>query len=65
MLSQYLTWDELIHTSYFTDLQFAKLVAFSLTKTDGFRATDAFCREPDFSELAGWYSEILDLRKLD
>ena len=38
MLSAYLTWDELIHTSYFNNERFRKLIALPLTEAKGFRA---------------------------
>lgn len=58
MMSEYLTWDELIHTSYFDDEQFSKLVAFALTQADGFRATTTFKQDPEYGMLADWYGSI-------
>lgn len=58
MISDYLTWNELIHTSYFNNARFRKLVAFTLTQAEGFRATDAFRRDPEYDLVAGWHGEI-------
>ena len=37
LLSRYLTWDELIHTSYFQVPRFRKLVAYAISSANGFR----------------------------
>ena len=58
MISDYLTWNELIHTSYFNNARFRKLVAFALTQAEGFHATDAFMRDPEYGLVARWYDEI-------
>lgn len=58
MLSEYLTWDELIHTSYFYNTKFCKLIAYALIQTEGFRATEAFRNDPDFEAVADWYSDL-------
>ena len=58
ILSEYLTWDELIHTSYFTNPYFCKLMAYSLTQADGFEATIAFQQDPYYAVAAVWYEEI-------
>jgi hypothetical protein len=58
LLSTYLTWDELIHTSYFQVPRFCKLVAYALSTADGFRATAAFRADPDYTLVAGWFDEM-------
>ena len=55
---RYLTWDELIHTSYFSTSQFRKLVAYAISKGKGFRANAAFVQDPQFALTAQWYGEI-------
>jgi hypothetical protein len=57
-LSQYLTWEELVHTSYFSVLQFKKLVAYAVSRQKGFRANAAFMQDPDFELVAQWYCDI-------
>ena len=59
MLSVYLTWDELIHTSYFKTAHFRKLVAYSLAQFKGFRVTAAFKQDPDYPRVAAWYEDIV------
>ena len=58
MLSDYLTWDELIHTSYFKNAYFCKLVAYGLAQGEGFSATQAFRQDPHYANAAAWHSEI-------
>lgn len=58
VLSDYLTWKELIHTTYFHVPRFRKLVAYAITQADGFRPTEAFLNDPDYEVVKGWYEEI-------
>lgn len=58
ILTEYLTWDELIHTSYFKNEQFAKLVAFTLASTNAFQATQSFQRDADYNTVAQWFTQI-------
>ena len=58
MLSEYLTWKELIHTSYFESRLFCKLVAFALLQVPGFRASPAFKSDPDYERVATMYLAI-------
>jgi len=59
VLSVYLTWDELIHTSYFKSARFRKFVAYSLAQVKGFRATAAFKQDPHYPLVAAWYEDIV------
>ncbi len=59
MLSEYLTWDELIHTSYFCNQRFCKLVAYALTQNGGLRASAAFKADPDYALVAKWHEGIV------
>jgi hypothetical protein len=56
--SEYLTWDELIHTSYFSVPHFRMLVAYAIANSEGFRPSAAFKNDPDYNLVAGWYEEI-------
>lgn len=58
VIADYLTWQELIHTSYFDHDDFVKLVAFALCRTDGFRPTQAFASDPAFDDVGKAYSSI-------
>jgi hypothetical protein len=56
--SEYLTWNELIHTSYFSVPGFRMLVAYAIANSEGFRPSEAFKNHPDYSLVAGWYEEM-------
>ena len=58
MLSEYLTWEELIHTSYFQVPRFRKLVAYAISRADGFRPTEAFRADPDYELVAAWFERL-------
>lgn len=58
MISDYLTWNELVHTSYFNNARFRKLVAFAAAQADGFVAADALRQDPEYAAVARWYGEI-------
>jgi hypothetical protein len=57
MLSAYLTWEELIHTSYFNNERFRKLIALSLTEAKGLRATEALMRDSDYKLVTTWHRD--------
>jgi hypothetical protein len=58
VLGDYLTWEELIHTTYFRVERFRRLLAFALCRAPGFRETEAFKNDPQRAELAAWYDAI-------
>lgn len=58
LFADVLTWEELVHTSYFNVPRFRKLVAYALTQGGGFRATDAFKADPDYARVQGWFETI-------
>jgi hypothetical protein len=58
IFSEYLTWDELIHCSYFNVARFRMFVAYAIAHSEGFRPTEAFKNHPDYNLVAGWYEEI-------
>ena len=55
----FLTWRELVHTSYFYVPRFRKLVAYIVTQSSGFRATKEFTQDPDYDIVANWYSLLI------
>jgi hypothetical protein len=63
-LSGYMTWDELIHTSYFRVPRFRKLVAYAISTAEGFRATEVFKADPDYALVAKWFEEIQPQKEL-
>ena len=58
-VSEYLSWNELIHTTYFEVPRFRKLLAYAITQTDGFSPTREFETDPDFQLVAQWYTILL------
>lgn len=60
VLADYLTWPELIHTSYFTQERFAKLVAYAVCQCDGFRPSAHFVNDPEFAQVAQAYATIVE-----
>jgi hypothetical protein len=56
--SEYMSWDELVHTSYFTVPRFRKLIAYAISTADGFRATAQFKADPDYGLVKSWYEEL-------
>jgi hypothetical protein len=56
--SEYLTWKELIHTSYFNAPRFRLLVAYAIAHSPGFRPSAALTSHPDYELVARWYEEM-------
>ena len=54
----YLTWRELIHTSYFNVSEFQKLVSYAIADTDGFQPSAAFKSDPEFDNVKSWLNSI-------
>lgn len=53
-LGHYLSFNELVHTAYFRVPRFRKLVCYALSRSPGFRAGDAFKRDPDYALMGQW-----------
>lgn len=58
LVANYLTWQELIHTNYFRAERFRKLMAYAISRTEGFAATEAFKKDPDYAVVAEWYNAL-------
>ena len=54
----YLSWRELIHTSYFEVPEFRKLLAYAIGEADGFAMCEAFGADPDFERAKKWYATL-------
>jgi hypothetical protein len=54
LVSEYLTWQELIHTAYFKVPAFNKLVATVVAQSEGFRPTDALSTDSQYGGLTDW-----------
>ena len=57
-LAKLLSWNELIHTTYFTVPRFRVLIAYAIAQTSGFCASDALQRHPDYVFAEQWYVAI-------
>jgi hypothetical protein len=58
IITTYLTWRELIHTSYFEVPELLTLLAFAVGQADGFAAGEAFKSDPDFDRAARWHGAL-------
>jgi hypothetical protein len=58
LVSNYLTWKELIHTAYFELPEFKHLLARALSEADGFRASATFAADPNYANTAGWLAAL-------
>jgi hypothetical protein len=58
LISEYLSWKELIHTSYFDVPEFRKLVARVISDTDGFSPTEKFRSDPDYQRTGNWIAGL-------
>jgi hypothetical protein len=57
-ITNYLSWKELVHTCYFDLKDFRAIVAQSISRADGFQASDAFRRDPVYDRSAVWLSNL-------
>lgn len=58
VLTTYLTWRELVHTSYFEVPEFRGLLAYAIGQADGFTAQTGFRTDPDFERAAAWHQAM-------
>lgn len=58
ILADYLSWNELIHTSYFEQDRFTMLLAYAISQSEGFRASEVFASHPEYSGIAQDYAGI-------
>ncbi len=54
----YLSWQELIHTSYFEVPEFRKLVACAIAQADGFAPSAAFRADAEFGQAKSWLDAV-------
>ena len=57
-IAQYLTWDELLHTTYFKSPRFLRLLAYAISRVDGFAPTAALLADPHYGQMRQWLEEI-------
>lgn len=53
-----LSWNELIHTTYFTVPRFRVLMAYAIAQTAGFCASEALQQHPEYACAKQWYGAI-------
>lgn len=58
MISNYLSWKELVHTCYFDVPAFRKIVALSISQAEGFAPTVTFLHDPAFNPTALWVAAL-------
>jgi hypothetical protein len=58
LVSNYLTWTELIHTAYFELPEFRHLFARAVADATGFRPSAAFLGHPDYGRTAEWLAAV-------
>jgi hypothetical protein len=58
IITTYLTWRELIHTSYFDVPEFQDLVAYAIGQADSFAANTAFQAHPTHEQAARWHTTL-------
>jgi hypothetical protein len=63
--SEYITWDELIHTRYFDSPRFCMLLAHAVTQMPGFRESTAFREHPDRAQITAWFDSMSTVRSRD
>jgi hypothetical protein len=52
--ASYLSWEELIHTTYFKVPLFRKLVCYAISQSPGFGPSEKFRGDPDYARLRSW-----------
>ncbi|WP_333794393.1 hypothetical protein [Hyphomicrobium sp.] len=58
LISNYLSWKELVHTCYFDVPAFRKIVALAVSEAEGFAPTSAFLRDAAFARTAQWVAVL-------
>lgn len=59
----FLTWRELIHTSYFDVAEFRKFLAAAISQTEGFEPSQSLRSDPEFAAALRWIKEIAPERQ--
>ena len=58
-VSNYSTWKELIHTTYFELPEFRKLIPQAIAQAEGFVPTKAFLDDPDYRITSVWLDGLM------
>lgn len=54
----FLTWRELIHTSYFDVPEFRKFVSVTVSQLDGFQPNEVLRNDPEYAATLRWLKEV-------
>lgn len=58
VITNYLSWKELVHTCYFDVAAFRKLIALSISQAEGFMPTESFLRDAGFARTGQWVADL-------
>jgi hypothetical protein len=58
LITNYLSWKELVHTSYFDIAKFRKIIALAISQAEGFMPSEAFLRDPAFASVGQWVADL-------
>lgn len=58
LITNYLSWKELVHTCYFDVPAFRAMVALAISQAEGFAATDLFRRDQSYPLIAQWVADL-------
>ncbi|WP_439541710.1 hypothetical protein [Hyphomicrobium sp.] len=58
LISNYLTWNELVHTSYFEVPEFRKMVALAISQAPGFRPTENLLNDVEYQATVQWVAVL-------
>ncbi len=58
VITNYLSWKELVHTSYFDVAPFRRLVALAISQAEGFMPTETLLADPAFHRTGQWVAEL-------
>ena len=58
LISDYLTWNELVHTSYFEVPEFRKMVALAISQAPGFRPTEQLLNDVGYQATVQWVAVL-------
>jgi hypothetical protein len=58
LITNYLSWKELVHTSYFDVPEFRKIIAAAIGQSEGFRPSLSFEIDTDYERVALWLADL-------
>lgn len=58
VITNYLSWKELVHTCYFDIPSFRQIIALSIAQAEGFMPTAGFLRDPGFVNTGQWVADL-------